>query len=102
MAGGIFQRTTFPTTSGPHQNAFGGHGEVLFRVATALPLAVGYRFGVLDPSSLITTDRVMEHTAGATLGVPRYRMRVQVQLTYVDDQRALSNSRAQVAAELSL
>lgn len=101
-ASGIFQRTTFPTTSGPHQDAVGGHAELLVRVPVALPLAVGYRFGLLDPSSLITTDRVMEHTAGATLGVPRYRMRVQVQLTHVGDQRALANSRAQLAAELAL
>ncbi len=100
--GGILQRTTFPTTGGPHQNAVGGHAELLVRVGAALPLAFGYRFGLLDPSSLITTDRVMEHTAGATLGVPRYRMRVQVQLTHVVDQRELANSRAQLAAELSL
>ena len=69
-----------------------------------LPLALGYRFGVLDPSSLITTDRVMEHTVGAVLAVPRYRMRVQLQLTHVVEQaaRELANDRAQLAAELSL
>jgi hypothetical protein len=100
--GAIFQRTTFPTTGGPHQNAVGGHAELLVRVAAALPVAFGYRFGILDPSSLLTTDRVMEHTAGATIGVPRYRMRVQAQLTYVADQRELANSRAQLAAELAL
>jgi hypothetical protein len=101
-AGGMFQRTTFPTTGGPHQDAVGGHAELLIRVGAALPVALGYRFAILDPSSLITTDRVMEHTAGATVGVPRYRMRVQVQLTHVDDQRELTNSRAQLAAELAL
>jgi hypothetical protein len=100
--GGIFQRTTFPTTGGPHQDAVGGHAELLIRLATAVPVTFGYRFGLLDPSSLITIDRVMEHTAGATVGVPRYRMRVQVQLTHVVDQRELSNSRAQLAAELAL
>jgi hypothetical protein len=101
-AGGMFQRTTFPTTGGPHQDAVGGHAELLIRAGAALPVAFGYRFAILDPSSLITTDRVMEHTAGATVSVPRYRMRVQVQLTHVDDQRELTNSRAQLAAELAL
>jgi hypothetical protein len=70
----------------------------------ASPLRVGYRFGILDPSSLVTTDRVMEHTAGAVLGVPRYRMRVQLQATHVVEQaaRSLSNDRIQLAAELAL
>ena len=65
---------------------------------------VGYRFGILDPSSLIPTDRVMEHTAGAVLAVPRYRMRFQLQLTHVVEQaaRELSNDRMQLAAELTL
>ena len=46
----------------------------------------------------------MEHTAGAVLGVPRYRMRVQLQLVHVVEQaaRELSNDRAQLAAELAL
>jgi hypothetical protein len=102
--GGIVQRTTFPTTGGPSQTAFGGHAQVMAQVPVALPIAVGYRFGILDPSSLLTTDRVMEHTVGAVLGVPRYRMRVQLQLTHVVEQaaRELANDRAQLAAELSL
>lgn len=102
--GGVVQRTSYPTTGGPSQRAFGGHGQVMLALPLGLPLAVGYRFGILDPSSLITTDRVMEHTAGAVLGVPRYRMRVQLQLTHVVEQaaRELSNDRVQVAAELAL
>lgn len=105
LGGGvIFQRTTYPTTGGPVQTAFGGHGQALVTLPVPLPLSIGYRFGILDPSSLITTDRVMEHTVGAVLGVPRYRMRFQLQLTHVVEQaaRALSNDRAQLAAELSL
>jgi len=105
VGGAVFvQRTSFPTTGGPVQNAFGGHGQLLVKIPGALPLAVGYRFGILDPSSLILTDRVIEHTAGMTLGVPAYRMRVQLQLTHVVEQssRALSNDRAQVAAEVAL
>ncbi|HWU91581.1 MAG TPA: hypothetical protein VN253_30145, partial [Kofleriaceae bacterium] len=100
--GGIYQRTSFPTTGGPKQIAIGGHAQLMIRPGTRLPLAFGYRFGLLDPSSLITTDRVMEHTAGAVLGLPRYRMRVQAQLVHVVDQRELSNSRAQLAIELAL
>jgi hypothetical protein len=105
LGGGvIFQRTSYPTTGGPVQTAFGGHGQVMVALPVGLPLALGYRFGVLDPSSLITTDRVMEHTVGAVLDVPRYRMRVQLQLTHVVEQaaRELANDRAQLAAELSL
>jgi hypothetical protein len=105
LGGGVIaQRTTYPTTGGPSQTAFGGHGQVMFAVPAPLPIAIGYRFGILDPSSLITTDRVMEHTAGAVLAVPRYRMRVQLQVTHVVEQaaRELSNDRAQLAAELEL
>lgn len=103
-AGAVIQRTTFATTGGPSQNAYGAHGQLLFVVPAGVPLAIGYRFGILDPSSLIVTDRVMEHTAGAVVGVPRLRMRVQLQLTHVVEQaaRTLSNSRAQVAAEVAL
>jgi hypothetical protein len=105
LGGGvIFQRTSYPTTGGPAQTAFGGHGQVMVALPVALPITVGYRFGILDPSSLITTDRVMEHTAGAVLGMPRYHMRVQLQVTHVVEQaaRELSNDRAQLAAELAL
>jgi len=102
--GGVVQRTTFATTGGPAQTAFGGHAQVMVQLPVGLPIAVGYRFGILDPSSLLTTDRVMEHTVGAVLGVRRYRMRVQLQLTHVVEQaaRELSNDRAQLAAELVL
>ncbi|MBA3817396.1 MAG: hypothetical protein H0X17_00765 [Deltaproteobacteria bacterium] len=99
--GGVFVRTTFPTTGGPVQNSYGGHAQLMVRAGTALPFAFGYRFGILDPSSLILTDRVMEHTAGAVLGVPRYRMRLQFQVTHVMEQRTLSNSRGHLAAEVS-
>ncbi len=102
LAGGVLvQRTSFPSTGGPVQNAFGGHAQVVVRLGAA-PVAIGYRFGILDPSSLITSDRVMEHTAGAVLAVPRYRMRLQLQGVYVVEQRELSNARAQVAIELAL
>lgn len=101
-AGGIVQRTQFPTTGGPVRNAYGAHAMLLVTVPGALPIGLGYRFGILDPSSLILTDRVMEHSAGAVIAVPSLRLRVQLQLTYAVEQRDLANNRAQLAAELSL
>jgi hypothetical protein len=98
------QRTSYPTVGGPAQNGFGGHAQALVILPVGLPLAAGYRFGILDPSSLVPNDRVMEHTVGAVLGVPRYRMRLQLQVTHVVEQgpRELANDRVQLAAELSL
>jgi hypothetical protein len=104
-AGLIVQRTIFESTGGPAQDAYGAHGQLMVKVIDgAQPLSLGYRFGILDPSSLITTDRVMEHTVGAVMGVPSYRMRVQLQATHVQEQAArdLSNDRVQLAAEVSL
>lgn len=102
-AGAVFVRTSFPTTGGPERNALGGHGQLMVNVGgEAMPIGLGYRFCIFDPSSLITTDRVMEHTAGVTIGVRPYRMRVQLQATHVVEQRELSNSRVQLAAEISL
>jgi hypothetical protein len=106
VGGGVaFVRTTFPTTAGPSQNAFGAHAQLGVRLGVDRnPFVIGYRFGMFDPSSLLVTDRVMEHTVGAAFGVPRYRMRVQFQLTHVIEEaaRALSNSRAQAAVEVAL
>jgi len=105
LGGGlVVQHTTFDSTGGPSQDAYGGHAQAMIAIPAALPFAVGYRFGILDPSNLIVTDRVMEHTLGAVLGVPSYRMRVQVQLTHVQEQAArdLANDRIQLAAEVSL
>ena len=104
-AGLIVQRTIYESTGGPSQDAFGAHAQLLVRFGgEERPIAVGYRFAILDPSSLITTDRVMEHTVGALMSVPSYRMRVQIQATHVveQDERELSNDRIQLAAEVSL
>jgi hypothetical protein len=102
--GGVVQRTQFPTTGGPVRNSYGAHASFVFTVPGSLPIGLGYRFGILDPSSLILTDRVMEHTAGAVLAVPSLRLRVQLQLTLAMEQgdRDLANDRAQICAELSL
>jgi hypothetical protein len=103
-AGAIVQRTTFESTNGPVQNAYGAHAQFMVTAPAKVPLGFGYRFAILDPSSLILTDRVMEHTVGSVISVPSLRMRVQLQITHVMEQgaRDLSNSRAQIAAELQL
>jgi hypothetical protein len=102
-AGGLVQKTTFGSTGGPSQNAYGAHAQVMVKLGSA-PAWAGYRFAILDPSSLIVSDRVMEHTVGAVLAMPDWRMRVQLQLTHVMEQaaRELSNSRAQLAFEVTL
>jgi hypothetical protein len=105
LGGGVvLVHTTFDSTGGPSQDAYGGHAQAMITIPAALPFAIGYRFGVLDPSSLIVTDRVMEHTVGAVLGVPSYRMRFQLQVVHVVEQAArdLANDRIQVAGEVSL
>lgn len=100
----IFQRTSFESTGGPAQTGYGAHGQLAFKIPASAPVYAGYRFGVLDPSSLIVTDRVMEHTLGLAIGVPSLRMRVQLQATHVMEQaeRELSNTRVQLAGEVAL
>jgi hypothetical protein len=100
----IFQRTSFESTGGPAQTAFGAHAQLAFKIPASSPVYAGYRLGILDPSSLIVTDRVMEHTLGLAIGVPSLRMRVQVQATHVMEQaeRELSNTRVQLAGEVVL
>ncbi len=103
-AGAIFQHTTFGSTTAPAENSYGAHAQLAVALGATSPVLVGYRFGILDPSSLIVTDRVMEHTVGAAIAVPSYRMRVQLQATHVMEQaaRELSNTRVQLAGEVSL
>ena len=105
LGGGlVLEHTTFDTTGGPAQDAYGGHAQALVRLPVALPLEVGYRLGILDPSSLVTTDRVIEHTFGAVLTVPSYRVRLLMQVVIPVEQaaRELANDRFQVAGELTL
>jgi hypothetical protein len=102
--GAIVQRTTFDSTGGPLQNAYGAHAQLVLWIPGQSKIGAGYRFGIFDPSSLIVTDRVIEHTVGGVLAVPSLRMRLQLQLTHVQEQaaRELSNDRAQLAAEIAL
>lgn len=104
-AGAVLVRTSFATTGGSVQRGLGAHGQLLWRAEVAgLPLRAGYRFALLDPSSLVVTDRVMEHTLGATLGLPSLHARLQLGAVHVAEQaaRALANDRLEAALEVSL
>lgn len=104
-AGGVLQYTRFATTGGPNQRAWGAHGQAMVRVlGGAVPLDAGYRFGVLDPSSLVVTDRVMEHSLGAVFTVESLRARLQVNATHAVEQEArqLTNDRLEVVFEVRL
>jgi hypothetical protein len=100
----IVQHTTFDTSNTPATNAYGGHAQVMIRIPAEYPLAIGYRFGVIDPNDHLTFDQVMEHTVGAVLGMPSLRMRLQLQATHVQEQAArdLTNDRIQLGMEVVL
>lgn len=100
----ILQHTTYDTTGGPATNAYGGHGQVMFRIPAQYPIAIGYRIGVLDPNDHLPYDQVIEHTVGAVLGVPSLRMRAQLQGVHVVEQAArdLTNDRIQLGMEVVL
>lgn len=97
-------RTQFPTTGGPYQNSIGGHGQLVWRLPIHAPVEVGYRVGYLDPSDLIATDRVIEHTVGVTFGLPEWRSEIQAAFTHADEQtgRTLDNDRAQVVFQVAM
>jgi hypothetical protein len=105
-AGGVFVHTIFDTTGGPAQNAYGAHAQALFTFNPdgAAPIGVGYRFAILDPSDLVLTDRVMEHTAGAVIAVRGWHLRGQLNVTHAVEQadRDLSNDRIEAALEIDL
>lgn len=104
--GGLFVHTTFATTGGGAQRGWGAHGQALWRIVErdARSLELGYRFAILDPSSLVVTDRLMEHTAGMVLGLPTWRMRLLLNATHAVEQagRSLRNSRGEIVVELVL
>jgi hypothetical protein len=104
VGGFMLRNTTFDTTGGPSQTAFGVQAQGMYYLGTELPLAIGYRFGIMDPSNLVLTDRVMEHTGGMMLQLPRLRSRVQLNFTHVAEQaeRQLSNDRVEAVYEVAL
>jgi hypothetical protein len=103
-AGGVVQRTAFDTTGGLAQIAWGAYGQAMYIVQLTSPLGLGYRFNILDSSSLVLTDRVMEHTIGATLDLPTFKSRLQLNVTHAveQDDRTLSNDRVEAVMEVSL
>jgi Phosphate-selective porin O and P len=104
-AGGVLVRTAFATTGGAGQRAWGAHGQVRVRLPIRVAaLDVGYRFAILDPSSLVLTDRLMEHTGGLVVGLPAMHARLQFNITHAVEQaaRELSNDRFEVVVEVTL
>ena len=106
VAGQVIGRsTTFPSTGGPSENALGAHAQAMFRiVAGKMAVEPGYRFAMLDPSDLITTDLVQEHTVGVNLLIPDARARLQLNFTHSVEQagRALDNDRAELMLQVGL
>src|SRR5688572_21084225 len=102
----IARHTTFPTTGGPAENSAGAHAQIAVGLAlgAAARVTPGYRFAILDPSDLISTDLVQEHTFGATLGLAAVPLRLQVNYTHAAEQaqRSLSNDRFELAFEVAL
>lgn len=100
----LYRRTRFPTTGGPDANAFGVHAEALVKVPGAPFLEAGYRYSLLEPSDLIPSDRVQEHTAGVNLELARYRSLIQLDVTHTVEQagRELDNDRIEGLFQISL
>jgi hypothetical protein len=103
----LVRHTTFPTTGGPAENSAGAHAQVSLYVDLAggrLRLGPGYRYAIFDPSDLIPTDLVQEHTAGLTLKLMRLPLRVQLNYTHAVEQaqRRLSNDRLEAGFEVAL
>lgn len=106
-AQGIARHTTFSTTGGPAENSAGAHAQLAVGIdlaGGALRVAPGYRYAILDPSDLITTDLVQEHTAGVTLSLSRLPLRLQLNYTHAveEAQRTLSKDRVEAGLEAVL
>lgn len=100
----LLTRTTFATTAGPTQTAWGAQLQGRYALPLEVPLGLAYRFAILDPSNLVLTDRVMEHTGGLTLGIPALRLRALLNFTHVAEQaeRRLANDRVEAVFEVIL
>lgn len=101
----VVQQTTFPTTEGLEENAFGAHAQALFRIPLgSVSIAPGYRFAILEPSDLVDNDQVQEHTAGLTVGMEEFRTRLLINATHVLEEagRELENDRVEILLQVSL
>jgi hypothetical protein len=104
---GMARHTTFATTGGPAENSAGAHVQAAFTFRLAedrFRLTPGYRFAIYDPSDLIATDLVQEHTAGVNLELTKVPVRLQLNYTHAVEQaqRELSNDRFEGAFEVSI
>ncbi|HWM84833.1 MAG TPA: hypothetical protein VNO33_03320 [Kofleriaceae bacterium] len=107
LGGGLLvERTSFEDTGGPDEQSLGAWGQALYRLPLSdrSPVDIGYRFGFFEPSDLISTDRLMEHTAGLVWQLPTWHLRALINGTLVVEQAArdLSNNRVEAALEVSL
>jgi hypothetical protein len=107
VAGQVVARhTVFETTGGPARNSVGAHGELAGRIDVGgdVTLEPAYRYAIFDPSDLIDTDLVQEHTLGVTLRVPAAHLRVQLNATHAVEQagRELANDRLEAVMEVDL
>jgi hypothetical protein len=104
--GFLFERTSFEDVGGPDEQSIGAWGQGMIRlpISPDAPFDLGYRFGYLEPSDLITTDRIMEHTGGAVFQLPAWHLRALLNATLVVEQadRELSNNRVEAALQVSL
>lgn len=100
----LYRRTDFPTTGGEHANAFGVHAEALVTIPGVEALEAGYRFSLLEPTDLMAGNRVIEHTAGINVSLPRLRSMLQVNATHTVEQAGfeLTNDRVEALFQLSL
>jgi hypothetical protein len=100
----IFKRIDYPTTGGPVENGFGGHGELSMVFPGFDFIEVGYRYGILDDSDLMPNNRVQEHTGGVNLLLPSYNTRLMLNYTHPVEEggRKLSNDRVEALAEVNL
>ncbi len=101
------RHTTFPTTGGPAENSYGAHAQIAVALGVLgdqLFIVPGYRYAIYDPSDLISTDLVQEHTLGVTLRLVHVPLRLQLNYTHAVEQpgRELANDRGEAAFEVSL
>jgi hypothetical protein len=107
VAGQVIARhTEYPTTGGPSQNSVGAHGQlgVAIPVGADYELVPAYRFAIYDPSDLVSTDLVTEHSLALTLRFLRLPLRLQIDATHVTEQagRELDNDRLFGVVEVAL
>lgn len=101
----IAMRTTFPSTGGLDENAFGAHGQASIRIpAGTIWIEPGYRFAMLEPSDLVDNDMVQEHTGAVTFGLDEFRTKLLLNVTHAIEEagRELKNDRLELLLQVSL